>query len=443
MKLFDNFYNMKIGIVDLSESSSEVIPLDNQLVAEKIGGAAVNVELFKQYEDDNPLILGAGPLTGSFAPASCLSVATFLSPRFGNLCHVPLMLRTGPEMKFSGIDFLVIKGSASSPKLLHLEKGTIQVLSAEHLAGLAVPGAVQILKKENNQSRSTILTGPAADHDVFYTSVSTGMSSSLDKAGLAFLMASKNLKGIILNGTGGLPFAEDNLNHKKTMESNLFIDKGHKNEGFFSMLDKIGIEKNLKRIIKKAKWRNMACYHCPSPCMSSVEFTWNDPRKNSRAKDNIFLSDHLGFLAMAKKSGGDVFPLLQSCFRFGLDPVAIAEKLPGNESLLKSLNAIEEMSVTLEEPGIKSEPHPLGEISRQMHNIFGGGIPPILPGELWGKRVYLSMILGVCPIFLLLFPQISEIDLLKFLANNESDLKSLKEKFDLSLKINELILIRS
>ena len=279
---------MKIGIVDLSELSSEVIPLDNRLVAEKIGGAAVNAELFKQYEDDNPLILGTGPLTGSFAPASCLSVATFLSPLFGNLCHVPLMLRTGPEMKFSGIDFLVIKGSAFSPKLLHLEEGTIQILSAEHLAGLAVPEVVQILKKENSQSRSTILTGPAADHAVLCASVSTGMSSIPDKAGLAFLMASKNLKGIILNGTGGLPFAEDNLNHKKTMETNLFIDKGYKKEGFFSVLDKIGIEENLKRIIKKATWNNMACYHCPSPCMSSVEFTWHDPRKNSRTKDNIF-----------------------------------------------------------------------------------------------------------------------------------------------------------
>ena len=434
MKLFNNFYNMKVGIVDLSESSSEVAPLNNQLVAEKIGGAAVNADLFKLYKDDNPLILGVGPLTGSFAPASCLSVATFLSPRFGNLCHVPLMLRTGPEMKFSGIDFLVIKGCASSPKMLHIEKGTMNIVSAEHLAGIAVPEAVQILKKEIIQFRSIILTGPAADHGVLCASVSTGMRGSLDKAGLASLMASKNLKGIIFNGIYGFPFAEDNLKQKEIIERNLFADKGHENEGFLSVLEKIGIEDNLKVIIKKTKWRNMACYHCPSPCMSSVEFTWHDPRKNSRAKDNIFLSDHMGFLALVKKGGKDVFPFVESCLRSGIDQVAAAKRLPENGTLLESLNAIENMTFTPEDPEIKSEPHQIGEIPAEMHKLFGGGIPPILPGKLWVKRVCLSMILGICPIFLLLFPQISEIELLKFLATNEHDLKSLEGGFASSIQ---------
>jgi len=431
MKLFDNFYNMKVGIIDLSESSSEVVPLDDQLVSEKIGGAAVNTDLFNRYKDDDPLILGVGPLTGSFAPASCLSVATFLSPRFGNLCHVPFMLRTGPEMKFSGIDFLVIKGSSSSPKILHVDKGTINIVSAEHLAGFEIPQTIQTLKKEISHPRSIILTGPAADHEVSCASVSTGMRGSLDKAGLAFRMASKNLKGITFNGIDGLPFAEDNLNQKETIERNLFADKGHRNEGFLSVLEKIGIEDNLKKITKKTKWRNMACYHCPSPCMSSVEFTWHDPRnrKNPGTKDNVFLSDHMGFPAMAKKGGGDVFPLLKSCLRFGLDPVAVAKRLPENRTLLESLDTIEEISFTPEGPEIERESHQIGEIPAETHKLFGGGIPPILPGKLWVKRVYFSMILGICPIFLLLFPQISEFDLFKFLAKDEHDLKSLEEKF--------------
>ncbi len=436
MKLFNNFYNMKVGIVDLSESSSEVVPLDDQLVAEKIGGAAVNVDLFNRYKDDDPLILGVGPLTGSFAPASCLSVATFLSQRFGNLCHVPLMLRTGPEMKFSGIDFLVIKGSASSPKILHLDKGATHVFPAEHLVGLEIPEAVQALKKEISHSRSIILTGPAADHGGSFASVSTGMRGSLDKAGMASRMASKNLKGIIFSGTGGIPFAEDNLSHKETIERNLFADKGHKNEGFLAVLKKIGIEDNLKKIIKKTKWRNMACYHCPSPCMSSVAFAWHDPRnrKNSRAKDNIFLSDHMGFLALVKKGGKDVFPLLESCLRFGLDPVVAAKRLPENGTLLESLNTIENMTFTPEGPEIGRESHPIGNIPSEMHKLFGGGIPPVLPGELWEKQIRLSMILGVCPIFLLLFPQISEIDLFKFLAKDEHDLKFIEERFSSSIQ---------
>ncbi len=425
MKLFNNFYNMKVGIVDLTKLSFETISLDKKIAAEKIGGAAVNEDLFKQYKDDVPLVIGVGPLTGSFAPASCLAVATFLSPRFGgNLCHIPLMLRTGPDMKFSGIDFLVIKGIASSPKILHVDKGFVRILSAEHLIRVDIPECLRILKKEMAHSRSILLTGPAADNGVQIASVSTGFNGSLDKVGLAFSMASKNLKGIVFNGTDGLSFIEDNLKHNETIEKRLFAEEGHKNEGFLSMLDKIGIEENLRGVIKKAKCRNMACYHCPSPCMSSVRFKWYDPRKNARVEDNILLSDHMGFLALAKKKGKDIFPLSESCHRFGLDPVAVADRLPESLSLLESLNAIEEISVTPEMPEIRPELHQ----SEEIYNLFGGGLPPILPDELRKKRIGISMILGVCPIFLLRFPQISELDLLEFLTNNEPDLEFLEKE---------------
>jgi len=425
MRQFDNFYNMKVGIVDLSEVSSEIIPLDDRLVAEKIGGAAVNAELFTQYEDGDPLILGVGPLTGSFAPASCLSVATFLSPRFGTLSHVPLMVRTGPELKFSGIDFLVITGAASSPKMLHLDRAGIQIVSAEHLVDLTVPEALQVVKKDIGPSRSIILTGPAADHGVSCASVSTGLHGSHDKAGLASLMASKNLKGIICTGIKGLPFAEDNLSHKATVEKKLFADRVHKNEGFFSMLEVIGIEKNLTGVIKKAKWRTVACYNCPSPCMSSAEFKWHDPRENIRAKDTILLSDHLGFLTLARKGGTNALPLLENCFRFGLDPVAVAERLPGEVSLLELLEAIEAIAASPQGSDVRGDPHRNEAVPDKMHALFGGGIPLILENQRWKDRVYLSMTLGVCPLFLLHFPQMSEIDLLGFLANNEDDLKSL------------------
>ncbi len=422
MKLFDSFYNMKVGIVDLTKLSFETISLDKKIAAEKIGGAAVNEDLFKQYEDDVPLVIGVGPLTGSFAPASCLAVATFASPRFGgNICHVPLMMRTGPEMKFSGIDFLAIKGTAPSPQIVHIDRGNIRILSAEHLIGLDIPEILQKLNKEMTSSRSILLTGPSADKGASSASVSIGFSGSLDKAGLALLMASKNLKGIVFNGTDGLSFIEDNLKHNETIEKRLFAEEGHKNEGFLSMLDKIGIEENLRGVIKKAKCRNMACYHCPSPCMSSVQFKWYDPRKNARVEDNILLSDHMGFLALAKKKGKDIFPLSKSCHRFGLDPVAVADRLPESLSLPESLNAIEEISVT---PEIRPELHQ----SEEIYNLFGGGLPPILPDELRKKRIGISMILGVCPIFLLRFPQISELDLLEFLTNNEPDLEFLEKE---------------
>ena len=433
MKLFNNFYNMKVGIVDLSESSSEVAPLDDQLVSEKIGGAAVNADLFNRYKDDDPLILGVGPLTGSFAPASCLSVATFLSPRFGNLCHVPFMLRTGPEMKFSGIDFLVIKGSASSPKILHLDKGAIQVLSAEYLAGLEIPEAVQTLKKEISHPRSIILTGPAADHGVSCASVSTGMRGSLDKAGLAFQMASKNLKGIIFNGTGGLPFSHDNLAMgRKMVEDIVFFDR-FKKEGFITILDRIGVESEAKKIIVKSKKKDLACYNCPFPCMSYVEFKWRDPRLkgNPKIKEGTFLLDHTGFAAMVRKRQADALVLMKECLNLGLDTSAVAELLPQEGTLETSLDFISDMAKADDENQVADNLYQ-GHIPLDKYVLFGSGIPRISPGDaevdssFWGKRVAMSMILGVCPILMLLFPNINIANLLKFITAKNNDLESLQ-----------------
>ena len=113
MEPLRRFLNMKIAVVDLSDGSLQVLPLDPDLIEEKVGGAAVNRSLYSQYAEASPLVLGTGPLTGSLAPASCLLVATFQGPDDGRLCHTPLLFRAGPELKFSGFDFVCIRRRAS------------------------------------------------------------------------------------------------------------------------------------------------------------------------------------------------------------------------------------------------------------------------------------------------------------------------------------------
>jgi hypothetical protein len=63
----------------------------------------------------------------------------------------------------------------------------------------------------------------------------------------------------------------------------------------------------------------------------------------------------------------------------------------------------------------------------EAHCRFGGGVPPILTGDLWNRGVGCAMILGVCPIFLLLFPQITDADLLAFISTSEDVLKTLQD----------------
>jgi aldehyde:ferredoxin oxidoreductase len=419
MNLFQPFYNMKIGIVDLSASSTEVIPLDQELVIKHLGGAAMNSAILEQYQGD-PLVFGTGPLTGSFAPASSLMVASLASPIFKRLCHIPFMLRTGPDMKFSGVDCLVVKGTAPEQSILHVNRGKIQMLPAGNLQHLPVPEAIRELKKKSPPFQSLMITGPAADRCIPFASVSIGPNGSLDKVGLASLMAAKNLKGIMLGGMDGLPFNSDNPHQGKELEKRISTDKNFKHRGFFSVLKKLDGGKYVGKSLKASRKKDMACYHCPSPCMTHVTYSWRDPRNKEiqNAHDGLLLLDHMGCEALAKKAGKNILPVLKACLYYGLDPDGVAERLPEGGNLPEYFHAIDK---------IMSDDPPDKTGVPEAHCRFGGGVPPILTGDLWDRGVGCAMILGVCPIFLLLFPQITDADLLAFISTSEDVLKTLQD----------------
>jgi aldehyde:ferredoxin oxidoreductase len=419
MNPFQPFYNMKIGVVDLSASSAGVIPLDKELVIKHLGGAAMNSAILEQYQGD-PLIFGTGPLTGSFAPSSSLMVASLVSPIFKRLCHIPFMLRTGPDMKFSGVDCLVVKGSAPEQSILHVNRGKIQILSAGNLQHLPVPEAIRELKKKSPPFQSLMMTGPAADRGVSFASVSIGPNGSLDKVGLASLIAKKNLKGIMLGGMDGLPFNSNNPYQGKELEKKISTDNNFKHRGFFSVLKKLDGGKYAGKSLKTSRKKDMACYHCPSPCMTHVTYSWHDPRdkETQDAQDGLLLLDHMGCVALAKKAGNNILPVLNTCLYYGLDPAGVAERLPEGGTLPEYFHAIDKIMSD-------NPPHTTGV--PEVHCRFGGGVPPILAGDLWNKRVGLAMILGVCPIFLLLFPQITDADLLAFISTSEDVLETLRD----------------
>ena len=423
MNPFYLFYNMKIGVVDLIAPSAAVVPLDADRISMHLGGASMNRSLLQEYGD--ALVFGSGPLTGSFAPASSLMVATFQSPLFERICHVPFMLRTGPDMKFSGIDFLVIRGTAPELSVLYVNKGIIRVIPAEHLRNLSVSDVVTALKRESLPVRSAIVTGPAADREIPHAAASVGVTGSLDKASLASRMAAKNLKGIVFAATGGLAFRKDHPDIGKALIQRISSGQHDKSGGFASVVKSLDGGKEAVQPLRGLKTKQMACYHCPAPCMSYVTFARQEP--------SLLLLDHSGWIALFQKMGKHIFPVLQSCLQGGLDPAGVARTLPEGGSITEWLLHLEKMLPEAGKDGISIKHPDLSDVPVKNHVLFGGGIPTILPGDAWGKRVGIAMILGVCPIFLLRFPQITDTDLLRFISQDEVALSTLQEKLTSSI----------
>ncbi|PIV22165.1 MAG: hypothetical protein COS40_06110, partial [Deltaproteobacteria bacterium CG03_land_8_20_14_0_80_45_14] len=125
----------KIAIVDLATSKVTDQEVDEDLVKERIGGAGITTALYEQYQDEDPIVLGTGLLTGTLAPASALGMITAKSPLTGKVCHAPLTLYAGLELKFSGFDYVVIKGKPPKPVYLWIHDGVADINDAKDVWG--------------------------------------------------------------------------------------------------------------------------------------------------------------------------------------------------------------------------------------------------------------------------------------------------------------------
>jgi len=422
MSLYPPFFNGKIGVVDLTTQASYTVDLPWELCGDSIGGASLNARILSEYESDS-LVFGTGPLTGSFAPASSLLVGTFRSPRWDHLCHVPFMLRSGPELKFSGLDCLVVRGVAPEPCALFLSRGRVRILPVPDSAGKAVPELLQALRKKAPGFRASIVTGPAADRNSPHASASVGSHGSLDKVGLAARMGTKNLKAVLFNGIGGLPFRQDHPALSKATEKMLRDSGALTRAGFVPVLKGLADGPEAAGSLRGKLGRNRACYHCPCPCMTYAEIGKGTPERQG-----ILMLDHAGWAALARKSD-HALHLLKGCLELGLDPLAAAHVLREDRPIREALSTVESLAAS--GTAIDEEDYPSASgIDTRDCRILGGGITPLTPGRSWTVRAASALILGICPVFMQIAGRLDRSDLLRFLSSDAGEVKSLAALLD-------------
>jgi len=413
-----------IGVVDLSTAAVALRPTEDVL-RETPGGAAANQLLLAEYGPD-AVVFGTGPLTGTFAPASALLVATFGLPS-GEPCHVPLMQRTGPDLRFAGFDFLVVRGTAARPVFLEAGAGKLRVLDGTAYAGLTVREVERRLKRECVACRTVLVVGPAAERGSPFAAVSVGSRGSLDKVGLAGRMNRMNLKGFALSGTGGLPYEAGHLTRSRDLQLRIEREFPAKRPAFISVLEGSGAGRETIEPFRRVRTKALACWHCPYPCMLHAEFLRSDPgrRAPEEGKGGVVLADHLGWAALAARRGKEAFALAEECVALGLDPVAAAALLPPpaeRKDDLEFLRGIGRNEAAVQESA--GNKIPLGGIPPESHRRRFSGVPPVGEAALRDERIARSLVLGICPIFLLTTGLRDE-ELLPFAAASEEERVSL------------------
>jgi len=232
------------AVVNLSDRSVEFIETPHQIIKKFVGGRGLNMYYLYKYlkpqadplSPDNVLIIGTGLLTGTLAPNTGRHNVTCKSPESGILGDANIGGFFGPEMRFTGIDRLIILGRADKPVYLYLEDGKVEIRDASRYWGLTTNQTEISLKRDLGSDIEVECIGPAGENLVRYACTRAGVKNAAGRCGTGAVWGSKNLKAIVARGTRGIPLKDPQGMLQKYLELRDYL----KRSKVISVLGRVG-----------------------------------------------------------------------------------------------------------------------------------------------------------------------------------------------------------
>ncbi|MHA1799326.1 MAG: aldehyde ferredoxin oxidoreductase N-terminal domain-containing protein, partial [Candidatus Helarchaeota archaeon] len=153
-------YAGKILIADLTNREFKERDLDIKEIKDFIGGFGLNVKLASEFSrpkldplsENNPIIIGTGPLVGTIVPGATRTVATTKFPASNAIANVCGAMSFGFHLKNSGYDNIVITGKADTPTILQVSESDPKFLDANKYWGKDVVETTDSLKEKYGNS---------------------------------------------------------------------------------------------------------------------------------------------------------------------------------------------------------------------------------------------------------------------------------------------------
>src|SRR5512139_1805694 len=297
-----NGYNGKILHVDLTKGSLTVEEPHESFYRKYLGGSAMGVHYILQkmpkgadpLGPENVLALMASVVTGAPISGQSRLNANAKSPISGGIGDSQSGGFFPAELKFAGFDGIVIKGKSPTPVYLAIVEGKAELRDAAHLMGKKTGEVDNILHSEVDKKAEILQHGPAAEKGVLFSSLVSMSNRHNGRTGMGLVMASKNLKAVVVRGTKRVqvadPKALTELNRigPKAIPENGDMDGLAKfgtavvvlfnntigtlptrnyNEGQFESCDPISGEKMAETILKERD----TCYACVVKCKRVVD----------------------------------------------------------------------------------------------------------------------------------------------------------------------------
>jgi aldehyde:ferredoxin oxidoreductase len=194
----------KILEIDLTDSTFSVSTISKKDRKLYLGGKGLVLKLLfdrqkpktDPFSANNYLAFDTGVIMGTNAPCSARFSAVTKSPLTNTFFHSSCGGPFGMTLKTSGWDSLLIKGKASKPVYLVIDKNGVEFKDAKHLWGKTTTETEKLIA---NEGTGSLIIGPAGENLVRFANMKSG-HRFLGRGGLGAVAGSKNLKAIVAKG---------------------------------------------------------------------------------------------------------------------------------------------------------------------------------------------------------------------------------------------------
>jgi len=297
-----NGYNGKILHVDLTAGSLTLEEPDEAFYRKYLGGSAMGMHYILRdmpkgadpLAPENVLTLMTGVTTGAAISGQSRLNANAKSPISGGIGDSQSGGFFPAELKFAGLDGIVIKGKSSKPVYLAIIDGEFELRDAAHLMGKKSGEVDDIIHAEVDPKAEILQHGIGAENGVLFSSLVSMSNRHNGRTGMGLVMASKNLKAVVVRGKKKVEVADQkslvalNRTGPKAIPENEDMDGLAKfgtavvvlfnntigslptrnyNEGQFEGCEPISGERMAETVLKERD----TCYACVVKCKRVVE----------------------------------------------------------------------------------------------------------------------------------------------------------------------------
>jgi aldehyde:ferredoxin oxidoreductase len=264
--------------VDLSDS--RVDEIETQPYAEKyLGGRGLASRLYWEkvgpdvgaFDPGNRLVFMTGPLLATGVQGSARMAVCGKSPMAypERYCYGNMGGFFGAELKKAGWDGIVIDGKSPRPVYIVINDGEVEIRDAAWLWGQSACRVEEMLLEKHGDKARFATTGVAGENLV-RSAIIYGSQQASVTGGFGAVMGAKNLKAIVVRGTGPNPTVADPAGLKELNRYTLSI----KNTVSLAVTPRLG-GTNHGHIVETFGQRH--CYQCGLVCSKLIYRFAGDP----------------------------------------------------------------------------------------------------------------------------------------------------------------------